>query len=65
VDTPPGLQAAAQPFGLELSYNEGVNSSATAQDTVLLAAFSERPATASVVLVERPNTGAAPVRSSP
>jgi hypothetical protein len=57
-----GLQATAQPFGLELSYNEGVNSSATAQDTVLVQGFIERLATAIVALVEGvPN----PARSSP
>jgi hypothetical protein len=60
-----GLQATAQPFGLELSYNEGVNSSTTAQDTVLVQGFIERLATAIVALVEGPNPGAAPVRSPP
>jgi hypothetical protein len=60
-----GLQATPQPFGLELSYNEGVNSSSTAQDTVLVQGFIERLATAIVALVEAPSSPAAPVRGAP
>jgi hypothetical protein len=60
-----GLRATAQPFGLELSYNEGVNSSATAQDTVLVQGFIERLATAIVALVEGTSSAATPVRSTP
>jgi hypothetical protein len=59
-----GLSATAQPFGLELSYNEGVNSSATAQETVLVQGFIERLSTAIVALVEgvpnAPRAGSAP-----
>ena len=47
-----GLPPTAQPFGIELSYNEGVNASATARDTVLVQGFIERLATAIVALVE-------------
>lgn len=59
-----GLSGTAQPFGLELSYNEEVNSSATAQETVLVQGFIERLATAIVALVEgvpgAPRVGSAP-----
>jgi hypothetical protein len=57
-----GLPPTAQPFGLELSYNEGVNASATKRDTVLVQGFIERLSTAIVALVEgvpRPATAAA------
>ena len=41
-----------QPFGLELSYNAGVNASSTTRDTSLVQGFVERLATAMVALVE-------------
>jgi hypothetical protein len=47
-----GLPPTAQPFGIELSYNEGVNASASKRDTVLVQGFIERLATAIVALVE-------------
>ncbi len=48
-----GLGALAQPFGPELSYKEGVNSSPMAQDAVLAQGFRER--LSSVALVEGPH----------
>jgi hypothetical protein len=47
-----GLPPTAQPFGLELSYNEGVNASQTARETALVQGFIQHLATAIVALVE-------------
>jgi hypothetical protein len=58
-----GLFPKAQPFGLELSYNEGVNASQTARETALVQGFILRLATAIVALVEGVPTSAAPAGS--
>lgn len=59
-----GLSPTAQPFGLELSYNEGVTASQTARETTLVQGFVLHLATAIVALVEGvPN--AAPTPGTP
>lgn len=49
-----------QPFGLELSYNEGVNASATGQETVLVQGFLEPLATLGEGVPNPPRVGSAP-----
>ena len=47
-----GLLATPQPFGLTLSYNEGVGASDQSRETVLVQGFIDRLSTAIIALVE-------------
>ena len=53
-----GLPAFPQPFGLEISYNEGVAGSQSAHDTTLIKGFVQRLSVAIVALVEGVPPGA-------
>jgi len=53
-----GLPAYPQPFGLEISYNEGVAGSQSAHDTTLIQGFVQRLSVAIVALVEGVPPGA-------
>ena len=61
-----GLPRTAQPFGLDLAYNEGVASSSSAHDATLVQGFVQRLANAIVAVVEGVGSGpAAPAGEPP
>ncbi|HXX32119.1 MAG TPA: hypothetical protein VEJ89_15565 [Myxococcaceae bacterium] len=55
-----GLPTVPQPFGLEVSYNEGVASSSQAHDATLIKGFVQRLSVAIVALVEGVPAGTPP-----